>query len=61
MDGGSHFDNTVVRALVKIKGWPHTKYTPYVKWAHDVAERGNYTVKVKLTTLCWDLDVPVNK
>ena len=60
-DGGSHFDNAVVKALAKIKGWPHTKCTPYAKWAHGVAERANRTAKDILTTLCRDLDIPVNK
>ena len=42
-DGGTHFDNTVVKILVNIRGWKHTICTPYAKWAHGVAERMNKT------------------
>ena len=33
-DGGSHFDNEVIKLLTKARGWKHTICTPYAKWAH---------------------------
>ena len=59
--GEPNFDNAVVKAIAKIKGWGHTISTPYAKWTHGVAERMNRTAKDILTTLCRDLHVSVNK
>ena len=41
-DGGSHFNNTVVQGLAKLRGWDRTTIsTVYAKWAHGVAESMN--------------------
>jgi hypothetical protein len=60
-DGGSHFDNQVVKKLAKVRGWKHTICTPYAKWAHGVAEHNNKEVLKILRPLCRQLDVEVNK
>ena len=60
-DGGSHFDNQVVKLIAKARGWKHTICTPYAKWANGVAERSNKTMVNILTTLCRNLSVEVNK
>jgi hypothetical protein len=60
-DGGSHFDNQVVKKLASVRGWKHTICTPYAKWAHGVAEHNNKEVLKILRPLCRQLDVEVNK
>ena len=51
-DGGSHFDNAIIKLLTKKREWEHTICTPYAKWAHGVAERKNSTAVGIMRTLC---------
>ena len=60
-DGGSHFNNTVVKLIARARGWEFTMATPYASWTHGVAERMNRTVRQILRTLCRNLGIPVNK
>ena len=43
-DGGTHFDNAIIRGLAKVSGWRHTLSTACAKWTHTVAERANKEV-----------------
>ena len=56
-DGGSHFDNAVVKLLAQARGWKHTICTPYAKWAHGVAERNNRVMLDILSPLCRRLKI----
>ena len=59
-DGGTHFDNAVVRGLARVCGWRHTLSTAYAKWTHAVAERTNKEVLQILRPLCRHLKSEVN-
>lgn len=43
-DGGTHFDNAVVRGIAQACELQHNISTAYAKWAHGVAERMNKAV-----------------
>ncbi len=60
-DGGSHFDNKVVKLIADARGWKYSICTPYAKWAHGVAERNNRIMLEVVTPLCRQLDVEINK
>lgn len=60
-DGGTHFDNKVVRGLASRRGWQFRLTTPYCKWAHGVAERLNKQFLAVIRPLCRATDTPVNK
>ena len=60
-DGGTHFDNAIVRGLAEVSGWRHTLFTAYAKWTYAVAERANKEVLQVLRPLCRQLNnAPVN-
>ena len=60
-DGGSHFDNQIMKMLAKRRGWDLSLSTPYAKWAHGIAERMNKSVLSVMRPLCRALKVPINK
>ena len=59
-DGGTHFDNAIVRGLARVSGWRHTLSTAYAKRTHAVAERANEEVLQIIRPLCRQLGKPVN-
>ena len=60
-DGGTHFDNEVIKKITDAREWGHSICTPHAKWAHGVAERNNKTVIQVFTPLCRKLDIEINK
>ena len=60
-DGGTHFDNAVVRGIAQACGLQHTISTAYAKWAHGIAERMNKAVLQILRPLLRGLGREVNQ
>ena len=60
-DGGTHFDNEIVRGIAQACGLRHTISTAYAKWAYGVAERMNKAVLQVLRPLLRGLGHAVNQ
>jgi hypothetical protein len=51
-DGGTHFNNKLIKAIAQARGWELSISTPYAKWAHGIAERMNKAFLQIMRTLC---------
>ena len=60
-DGGTHFDNEVVRGITQACGLQHNISTAYAKWANGLVERTNRHVLDIIRPLLRSLGHDVNK
>ena len=60
-DGGSHFDNEVIKKLAAARGWMRTQSAPYASWSNGVAEWNNKTMVNIMRRLCRKLNVEQNQ